>query len=327
MIERRRFLGASAFLSTVATQATGRGAGEKLRGDQVEVVHTRVFAANSGGGNPCPVVKNADQLTDVQMLCLAKRWGRDTAFILRPQSTDADIRIRFFVPAHEMGVSGHATIAAVTVMLSQVLDRSGQMTIETTTGLFEVAWTFLRNRYLVTVAQDPPVFGPLTSPGAVAHALGIHLNQIDSGKSPIQSVSVSRPKLIVPLTDWQVLDRLKPDFEALWSLCDSADVSGLYPFTRHTNKPKAMLEARQFPVRAGISEDAATGVAAAALGAYLTRYDLALDSGHHAFWIAQGYAMGEPSLIESITECADGKITRTAVRGAAEIIRRERVRV
>jgi hypothetical protein len=35
--------------------------------------------------------------------------------------------------------------------------------------------------------------------------------------------------------------------------------------------------------------------------------------------------MQAPSLIEAIVEYADGKVTRTAVRGTAEVVRRERV--
>ncbi len=118
---------------------------------------------------------------------------------------------------------------------------------------------------------------------------------------------------------------MKPDFEGLWKLCDAVGVTGLYPFTRHTNKTNAWAEARQFPVRAGFVEDAATGVAAAALAAYLVKYDLACQPGHHEFRIAQGYAMGAPSLIETISDCAGGKITRTAIQGTARIVGRERI--
>jgi hypothetical protein len=79
--------------------------------------------------------------------------------------------------------------------------------------------------------------------------------------------------------------------------------------------------------RAGFPEDAATGVAAAALGAYLTRCDLSCRPGIHEFLIAQGYAMGAPSVTEAIVDCADGQITRTAIRGMAHILRDERVAV
>jgi PhzF family phenazine biosynthesis protein len=258
---------------------------------------------------------------------LARRFGLDTAFILRPQVEDADIRIRYFVPDHEMGVSGHATIAAITVELLNKTFRPGRLRIETSTGLFEATWVRHRASCLVTLEQNAPVFGSTVEPEATACALKIHPDQIAIAQSPIQVVSVSRAKLLVPLQDWRVLDRLTPDFEALWELCDTQRATGLYPFTRRTNKRNAEAEARQFPLRAGFQEDAATGVAAAALGAYLARYDLACQAGHHEFRIAQGYAMQAPSLIEVIADCANGTVNRTAIRGTADIVRHERIRV
>jgi PhzF family phenazine biosynthesis protein len=296
-------------------------------GSDAVVVHTRVFAAKPGGGNPCPVVPDANQLTSEQMQSLALRFGQDTAFILTPKTKGADIRIRYFVPDHEMGVSGHATIAAATVALSRPSARSNQMTIETVTGLFNVTWISNRRGYLVTVGQNAPDFGPLTSSDVVADVLRIHPSAIDVSTGPVQSVSVSRPKLIIPIRDWEVLDSVTPDYASLSALCDSTAVSGLYPFTRRTNKPHAQYEARQFPIRGGIPEDAATGVAAAALGAYLARYDLAFQAGHHTFRIAQGYTMGAPSLIESTADCTGGQITQTAICGSADIISQERIHV
>jgi PhzF family phenazine biosynthesis protein len=295
--------------------------------EDIEVTHTRVFAAGRNGGNPCPVVAAADRLTDAEMQHLSRRFGLDTAFILRPTIQDADFRIRYFVPDHEMGVSGHATIAAITVELENETFGPGRLRIETSSGLFEATWIRRGGNRLITLEQNPPVFGAIIEPEAVARVLKIDSCNIDIIQSPIQVVSVSRAKVLVPLQDWRVLDHLTPDFEALWQLCETQQVTGLYPFTRRTNKRNVTVEARQFPLRAGFEEDAATGVAAAALGAYLARYDLACEAGHHEFRMAQGYAMHAPSLIEVIADCADATVTRTAIRGTADIVRHERVRL
>jgi len=102
-------------------------------------------------------------------------------------------------------------------------------------------------------------------------------------------------------------------------------VTGLYPFTAQTDKIDADVEARQFPLRAGFPEDAATGIAAAALGGYLARYDLDLAPGRHHFRVAQGYAMGAPSSIHVIVENRNGAIARTAIQGSAQLISEEHV--
>lgn len=328
-LSRRAFLHFAAWTSTgvMSTAIAKISRAQETRSDQTEVVHTRVFAAGRNGGNLCPVVLSADRLTDSEMQGLARRFGLDTVFILKPQSQAADLRLRYFVPDHEMGISGHATIAAITVALDKKIVRSDHLKIETTSGLFEVAWLPNEDGYLVTLEQNPPVFGAKASPDQVAHALNIAVNEIALDESPIQAVSVSRAKLIVPLKDWRTLNRMAPDFDALWRLCEGLQVSGLYPFTRHTNKENADAEARQFPLRAGFLEDAATGVAAAALGAYLATYDLKCQPGRHEFRIAQGYAMGSPSLIRAIAECADDAVMRTAIRGIAHVVQREWITV
>ena len=98
------------------------------------VFHTRVFASEPNGGNPCPVVLSADGFSDEQMQSMAGWLGRDTAFVLQPRLAGANLRIRYFVPGHEMGVSGHATIAAIAVALEQRRIAGSRLTVETTNG-------------------------------------------------------------------------------------------------------------------------------------------------------------------------------------------------
>lgn len=296
-----------------------------MHADQIEVVHTRVFAVGPNGGNPCPVIPLADHLTDAQMKALARKFGLDTAFILHPQSAVADIRLRYFVPDHEMGVSGHATVAAITIARLGNLLKSDQVRVETMSGIFEVESSQHEVGRVITLGQNKPVFGPSVAPDLIARSLRIEKSRIPLAIGPIQTVSVSRPKLLVPLENSKVLDALTPDYEALWEACENLHVTGFYPFTRQTDKANADAEARQFPLRAGFPEDAATGIAAAALGAYLATYDRQCQTGQHLFRIAQGYAMGAPSQIEAITECADRNVTRTAIRGIAQIVARERI--
>lgn len=298
---------------------------QNARPMQLELFYTRVFAAAPGGGNPCPVILGADTLTKDQMQYFAREFGLDTAFVLRPSDSGADLRIRYFVPDHEMGISVHASIAAVTVVVSQGLLRSGRVRLQTISGLFDVVSEMQHGGYPVTVQQRVPVFGASVEANVAAQVLGVAPQDIDPNRGPIQCVSVSREKLLVPLRSQTVLRRLTPDMDSLWRLCEALGVSGLYPFVRATEVPDAYAEARQFPLRAGFPEDAATGVAAAALGGYLTRYDYALADGRHEFRIAQGYAMGHPSKIDVCAESFGGQITRISVRGIAEIVHCERI--
>lgn len=65
------------------------------------VVWTSVFPDGPGGGNPCPVVLDADHLSDDDLQAAAATFGAETVFVLAPRS-GGDLRLRYFVPEHEM---------------------------------------------------------------------------------------------------------------------------------------------------------------------------------------------------------------------------------
>ena len=286
------------------------------------VVHTRVFETDAGGGNPAPVVLNATHFSEEQMRQIAAAFGAETAFVLDPVQQDADVRFRFFVPNHEMEMCVHDTIGAVTVLVDRKLLVKSPVRIETLSGTISVEWTIGERGIDILVEQFAPLFSP-TNPSLeeIAGALRIPPTAMRLDWGPLQSVSTARAKLMIPLENSQLLDGLQPDFEALWQVCDTYEITGFYPFTLHTQSRALQAEARQFPKRAGYNEDPATGTAACALGAYLTEHHVLQDvfEGWHTYRIGQGSAMGHPSMLVAETFVERGKITRTRVKGKASI--------
>ena len=68
-------------------------------------------------GNPAGVVLDADALSADDMHALARELNNgDTAFLLRPDAEDHDLRVRFFTPRREAAFVGHATLAAHAVL-------------------------------------------------------------------------------------------------------------------------------------------------------------------------------------------------------------------
>lgn len=260
------------------------------------------FADGEGGGNPCPVVLAADGWSDARMQAAAADFGHETCFVLTPEDgVDADVRLRYFVPRHEMEMCVHATVAA-TVLLGDV-ER-----VQTPLGVRRV-WQ--EGDHALVEQFAPDLGAPVADVAPVLTALGAR--RADLGRAgPVQSVSTARPKLMVPLASEAALDALAPDFAALWTLCEDLGVTGLYPFALREDGAAA----RQFPLRAGYDEDPATGVAACALGAYLTHHHARAD-GDHSWSIAQGHAIGRPSRIEAHAQREGGAITATRVGGVA----------
>jgi PhzF family phenazine biosynthesis protein len=292
-------------------------------------VRTSVFADGPNGGNPCPVVLDADPLTAEQMRSLADAWNQESVFIRDIDSAENRVRVRFFVPNHEMEMCGHGTIACIAVLVERGLLAPGEIPVETELGPIEADCEKRNGTLHVSVDQFRPMFADTNPPvDAVAQVLDISADEIATELGPIRSVSTSRHKLLVPLQHTAVLNELTPDFESLWELCDEYETTGFYPFSM-SEDDEIDIEARQFPSRAGYVEDPATGVAACALAAYLVNYDV-FDSkreGEQLVRIAQGRAMGKPSRLHSRVTVADDEISRTQVAGSATIEREETVTV
>jgi len=284
------------------------------------IFQTTVFADGTGGGNPCPIVLDADELSAEQGMSLAARFMSETVLVTSPKDSQASLGLRYFVPQHEMEMCVHGTIAAVTVL--RRLDRvsTSPVAIETALGLISVEWAQVDEEVIVTVNQFTPEFAKRNpSYQEVADVLRLPLSSSIRMDLPTVSVSTSRFKLIVPLQSAEALDRLDPDFDALWSLCDQYGTTGLYPFAPVSAKDERIYAARQFPRRAGYNEDPATGVAACALGAYLTQFHTKRD-GWNTFEILQGRAMGRPSRLATKAFWEGGSVRNVCVTGKAEIL-------
>lgn len=76
-------------------------------------LHVDVFGATPFGGNPLPVVIDAEGLTTEQMLAIT-RWMNqsETAFLLPPTDDGADYRVRIFTLAGELPFAGHPTLGS-----------------------------------------------------------------------------------------------------------------------------------------------------------------------------------------------------------------------
>ncbi|MGH3421881.1 MAG: PhzF family phenazine biosynthesis protein, partial [Streptosporangiaceae bacterium] len=232
----------------------------------VEVEQWSVFRRGGDGGNPCPVITDAWGLRPAQMQAIAAHYGHESAFVTSVDAFGAGLR--YFVPAHEMRMCVHATIAAVTALIGSGAVGGGHVTARTASGEHRVSWSG-GNPLQVTVEQHQPSFGP---PAPVrreaAAALGLPEGSTVEA-APIRMVNVARPKLIVPLRDADTVHQARPHFPQLWDLCRRLAATGAYIFAPHPDGDRQHVVARQFPVDAGYPEDPATGVAAAALAAYL----------------------------------------------------------
>ncbi|MEO1017530.1 MAG: PhzF family phenazine biosynthesis isomerase, partial [Pseudomonadota bacterium] len=235
----------------------------------VELVH--VFTADGRGGNPCPIVVDAEAMAPDEMQAIARLYGHESAFVLPPPSPDFDMALRFWVPNHEMEMCGHATIGALHLMVeANRIDATRPIRISTPSGA--VTGFAARNRdgrFAIDITQPAGKVRDLNENEHAKILKTLRLIPDDLLDLPIQNAVTSRVKTLIPLRRPDRLHAIEPDTMSIDAVCASIGSTGFYPFAPHRSgsldNASQAFEARQFPRQSGYPEDAATGIAASAL--------------------------------------------------------------
>jgi PhzF family phenazine biosynthesis protein len=245
------------------------------------------------------MVADASGMSDAQMQGVAQRYGHESAFVLPATDPRADWRIRFFVPQHEMEMCGHATVGVLWALRHWGVWSHPSAVVQTLSGLVDAHWDEVHQH--VWISQPRATWTELSNAhqSLVASVLGL----APSGSLlPMTNASTSRVKTLVRLTSVAQLQALVPDFGAIEAVCRDIGSTGLYPYAfEDLGLGASVLFARQFPRASGYPEDAATGIAAAALWGHLEGTGQIAAGTPTALAncvVRQGDAMGKPSAIE-----------------------------
>lgn len=273
-----------------------------------------VFTHAGRGGNPCPVVADASGLDAEGMRAVARSHGHESGFVLPPEDDAHDVRFRFFVPNHEMEMCSHAAIGALWVLAKQGRLPPSPVRIATASGSVT---GFVTRRddgaWNVEITQPAGRAVPLAPDRAadVLAALGIRPDAL--ADQPLHNAITARVKTLVPMRDTGRLNALAPDPAAVEAACRRIGSTGLYPYAA-IDAAARDFEARQFPRASGYPEDAATGIAAAALAFGLLR-DGTVAADDRPIRIFQGRAMGRLSEIRVRLGFADGRAIGCLLEG------------
>jgi PhzF family phenazine biosynthesis protein len=282
------------------------------------IYHVDAFTRTPGRGNPAGVVLHADGMTDADMLAIARDIGySETAFVLAPDGDNHDVHVRFFTPTVEVPVCGHATVAAHYVRAT-VQGIAGTFVQKTGAGLQRIGVARHDGDWRVAIRQGAPEFGaPLDAPlrARIAAALGLGPDEL-SAHLPVQIVSTGHSKVLVPLRDAALLDRLAPDGEALTALSAAVGSKGYFAFVVEPGR----TEGRMFAPAIGVAEDPVTGNANGPLGAYLVRHGLmAHDGVRLAYQGHQGRALGRDGIVHVAVDIGGGAPLAVTIAGDAVI--------
>lgn len=263
-----------------------------------------VFTDRPLAGNQLAVLLEADGIEPGLMQRIANEFALpETTFVLPPDSTDSDCRVRIFTPGRELPMAGHPTIgtAFALVYAGRIAPRTRQAVFELGIGPTAVTLEWETDRLrMAWMSQPAPEFGErLDSLSAIAAALGVQEADIDTTALPVQVVSSGVPFLFVPLQSRAVVDSIELDRGQLVEACEQLDSPELpvYAFTLETGDDDAITYSRMFAPVFGIAEDPATGGASGPLAAYLARHCPAALKERETLLNLQGVSMNRPSSI------------------------------
>jgi trans-2,3-dihydro-3-hydroxyanthranilate isomerase len=258
-----------------------------------------VFAEQPLAGNALAVFTDARGLTTEQMQSIARETNLcETTFIL-PRAADVErergVHVRIFTVREELQFAGHPTLGTASWLYLNhpTLVGSPTITLDLRVGPIPVNFSAQQDGLGVygTMRQNDPTFGTIHSPTAIAAALGLSVDDLDTSL-PIQTVSTGMAFCIIPLRSLDVAARLAIPQPLAQAYLARSDAKFFHCITRASAGSGADWHAR---MQFYNGEDPATGSASGCTIAYLVRHSLAASG--QPIVLEQGIEMLRPSRI------------------------------
>jgi trans-2,3-dihydro-3-hydroxyanthranilate isomerase len=292
-----------------------------------QFIQVDVFTDQPFGGNPLAVFSEAEGLTTEEMQRLAREMNlSETTFVLPPQASGADFKVRIFTPAKELPFAGHPVVGTHWVLahLGRVDLREPvtQVRFELGVGVLPADLHVAGGQVeRVVMTQDRPTFHALLEDVTdLAEGLGLSPEAITETGLPVPVISTGLPPTMVPvrsLAEVQGLDAGQLNTPALNRACRAVDAEEtVMVFTLETERPEATVHVRLFAPLLGVPEDPATGSANGALGAYLVHHRAVPVTEPTTHILSeQGAEIGRPSTLYIEVDSAGEEITAVRVGG------------
>jgi len=278
-----------------------------------------VFTDRALAGNPLAVVLDSEGLDDAAMQAVAKEFNlSETVFVLPPDSERHRAKLRIFTPKHELPFAGHPTVG--TAVLLALLDRqegaaAQAFGLEEGVGVVSCVAEIQgegRGYARFRLPRLPEACGEGLDPARAAWALGLDPNDIGFDRHRPSKHSAGVPYDLVPVASLDALGRARVSAESFDAAFGGTSHPSAYVYARQGTR----FRSRMFFPAPGLTEDPATGSAAAAFAGALMQFE-PLGDGEHSLVIEQGVEMGRPSEIALQLVIRDGALHHAEIGGGA----------
>ena len=265
-----------------------------------------VFTEEAFGGNPLAVIPDASRLPEEQLQKIAREFNfSETTFVLPPEDTKHDAKVRIFTPTRELDFAGHPTVGTALALNGLGLVGT-DMILELGVGPIPVKVEGTRAEFVTRV---PLTTGHTASVDALAACLGLPSSAVRTDRHAPIDAGLGTNFTLMELQGPEALDQASPVIDAFRQAASDPGRLAVLAYVRDGSQ----IEARMFAPLGGILEDPATGSAAAALVAHLGK----LDGTSEAFEISQGVKMGRPSHISARVDVENGEPVAVTIAGNA----------
>ena len=267
------------------------------------------FSKRLFGGNPAGIVilpKGLDFPSDETMVKTAAELRySETAFISIIGNNE--FRTRYFTPAAEVALCGHATVGAFCALAHLgVIKKEDTCINHTMAGDLEIE---VGDGYVMMDMAEPKEILTISDEDSLRELYSVLGSEYEKTMGLL-------PDIIVPFPSKEALNAITPNMKALAALSERYNVVGVYAFSVAT-EGNLTAHTRDFAPLYDIDEEAATGTSSGALTYYLYKNHLIENNSEVIF--SQGEAMGRPSEIKA-TLCLSGGKCKVKVGGNAVIL-------
>ncbi|HEV2558083.1 MAG TPA: PhzF family phenazine biosynthesis protein [Microvirga sp.] len=283
-----------------------------------------VFTDTLLAGNPLAVVLDAEGLDTERMQAVAKEFNlSETVFVTPPADDRHRAALRIFTPSHELPFAGHPTVG--TAVLLALMDRAGEagavlFGLEEKVGVISCAVEVTgegRGRARFRLPRLPEPWGEGVDPARAAAALGLEPHEIGFERHRPSRHSAGVPYDLVPVADLDALARVRVSGDTFFATFGDSTHPSVYAYTREGHG----FRSRMFFPAPGLTEDPATGSAAASFAGALMQFE-PLGIGEHDILIRQGVEMGRPSEIALQLTIENGRLVGAEIGGGAVVVSR-----
>ncbi len=284
-----------------------------------------VFTETALTGNPLAVVLDAEGLDDTRMQAVAAEFNlSETVFLFEPRNAINTARVRIFTPKRELPFAGHPTIGAAALIAhwragDLLAGQDLRIVLEEAIGDVVCSVRQRKGQALAAYFELPKLpeklNGNAPSKTELAASLGLEPGDIGFDAHEPSLYSAGAPYLFVPVRSIEAVGRASPGAMA-WA---TSDGPATYIYSREVARDGSAYHARMFAPAWGVTEDPATGSAAAAFAGVVQAFDSPGD-GEHTLIIEQGFEMGRPSLIVLGLTIEAGVLGAATIGGSVVIL-------